>query len=265
MLFFSCKKHHLPDPVNPGAPDVPVKHVLLKDINVPNVPSPHYHFEYNADSMVIRAEFESQYTMYDVLYSGGRIRELRNNIFVNHDTLRYSYDNAGKVKTIKFIDQNDVAYRHAFFTYNGSLIKEIKWDRKQSDGSFFTDRILSFVFYADGNVKTITEHQPPTPGIDDYVSVRTFEQYDDKINVDDFSLIHNGIHDHLFLLQGFRIQKNNPAKETLSVNGIDYAAMNYTYTYNGDNTPSNKAGSFRYLSGQYAGQTFQTNTYYTYY
>jgi hypothetical protein len=265
MLLISCKKYHLPAHIDPGIPAIPMKHVLLKDIMVPGVPSPHYHFEYNADSLVTRAEFESQYTMYDVLYSGGRISEMRNNIIINHDTLRYSYDNVGKVTLIKFIDKNDVIYRHAFFTYNGSLIKEIKCDRKQSDGNFFTDRILTFSFYTDGNVKTITDHQPPSPGIDDYVSVKTFENYDDKINVDDFSLIHNGIHDHLFLLQGFRVQRNNPGKETLSVNGVDFATMNYTYTYNSDHTPSNKGGSLQYLSGQYKGQIFQTNTYFTYY
>jgi hypothetical protein len=262
-LFLSCKKHSVPAPVEP--PAVPTKHILLKDINIPNIPSPHYHFEYNTDSLVTRAEFESEYTRYDVLYSGSRISEMRNNIFVNHDTLRYSYDNAGKVTLIQFIDDANVVYRHAFFTYSGNLIKEIKWDRKLSDGSFFTDRTLNFSFYADGNVKTITEHRPPVPGVEDYASVRTFEQYDDKINVDDFSLVHDGIHDHLFLLQGFRVQKNNPRKEKLSVNGIDFYINDYTYTYNSDNTPSNKAGSFLYLSGQYAGQRFQTNTFYTYY
>jgi hypothetical protein len=203
--------------------------------------------------------------MYDVLYSGGRISEMRDNIFVNHDTLRYSYDPTGKVTVIKFIDDANVVYRHALFTYAGNLLKEIKWDRKRSDGSFFADRILSFSFYADGNVKTITEHRPPVPGVEDYTSVRTFEQYDDKINVDDFSLIHDGIHDHLFLPQGFRVQKNNPKKEMLSVNGADLYTIDYTYTYNRDNTPSNKAGNLLYLSGQYTGQRFQTHTFYTYY
>jgi len=265
-LLLSCK-HHISDlvdsPVDP--PHVPTRHILLKDIIVPNIPSPHYHFEYNTDSLVTHVDFESEYTRYDVLYSNGRISEMRNNIFINHDTLRYSYDNAGKLTLIKFINDANIVYRHAFFTYNGNLIKEVKWDRKQADGSFFTDRILSFSFYADGNVKTITDHQPAVPGVDDYISVKTFEHYDDKVNVDDFSLVHLGIHDHLFLLQGFRLQKNNPRKEMLSVNGTDFYTIDYTYTYNNDNTPSNKAGSLLYLNGQYAGQRFQTNTFYTYY
>ena len=263
VLLLSCKKEHQPRPAN--IPVTPTKHILLKDITIPNLPSPYYHFEYNTDSLVTKADFASGYTIYDVLYNGSKISEMRNNIIVNHDTLRYSYDNTGKVTMIKFINTANVIYRLVFFTYNGNLIKEIEWDRKLSDGNYFIDRTLNFSFYADGNVKTITEHRPPVPGVDDYLSVQTFDQYDDKINVDDFSLVHDGIHDHLFLFQGFRLQKNNPRKETLSVNGTDLYTIDYTYTYNSDNTPSDKAGDFLYLSGQYAGQRFQTNSFYTYY
>lgn len=261
--LLSCKKEHRPTQVEP--PAIPAKHILLKDITIPSLPSPYYYFEYNSDSLVTKIDFASGYTIYDVVYNGNKISEMRNNIIVNHDTLRYSYDNAGKVTLIKFINTANVVYRHAFFAYNGNLIKEIEWDRKQSDGSFFIDRTLSFSFYADGNVKTITDHRPAIAGTDDYTSVKTFEQYDDKINVDDFSLVHDGIHDHLFMLQGFRLQKNNPRKEMLSVNGTDLYTIDYTYTYNNDNTPANKAGNFLYLSGQYAGQRFQTNSFYRYY
>jgi hypothetical protein len=262
-LLLSCKKEHRADLIEP--PTVSAKHILLKDISIPHLPAPYYHFEYNTDSLIRKADFASGYTIYDVLYSGSKISEMRNNIIVNHDTLRYVYDDTGKPTLIKFINATNVVYRHAFFTYDGNLIKEIEWDHKQLDGSFFIDRTLSFSFYPDGNVKTITEHRPPTVGVANYISVKTFEQYDDKINVDDFSLVHDGIHDHLFLLQGFRLQKNNPGKEMLSVNDTNLYTIDYTYTYNNDNTPSNKAGDFLYLSGQYEGQRFHTNSFYTYY
>jgi hypothetical protein len=262
VLLLSCKKEHNPVPVKPP---VAAKHVLLKDITIPRLPSPYYHFEYNTDSLVTRADFASGFTMYDVVYSGNRIGEMRNNILVNHDTLRYVYDNAGKLVMLKFINDANVMYRHVFFAYNGDQIKEIVWDHKEGNVGFLIDRTLSFTFYPDGNVKTITDHRPPATGIPDYTSVKTFEQYDDKNNVDDFSLIHDGIHDHLFLLQGFRLQKNNPKKEMLSVNGTDLYSVDYTYTYNNDKTPSNKAGDFLYLSGAQSGQRFQTNSFYSYY
>jgi len=263
VLLLSCKKEHRPKPMQP--PVVPVKHILLKDITVPNLPSPYYHFEYNADSLVTKADFASGFSIYDVLYSGSRISEMRNNILVNHDTLRYKYDDAGKLVMIGFINASNVMYRHVFFAYNGNQVKEIQWDIKEGNVGFLIDRTLSFTFYADGNVKTITEYRPSIAGAPESLSIKTFEQYDDKINVDDFSLVHDGFHDHLLLLQGFRLQKNNPGKETLSVNGTNLYTVDYTYTYNGDNTPSHKAGDFVYLSGTNAGQRFQTNSFYSYY
>jgi len=263
VLFLSCKKERRPIPVDP--PELKAKHILLKDITIPNLPSPYYHFEYGADSLVTKASFASDYTMYDVLYSGGRISEMRNNIIVNHDTLRYSYDNTGKVTMIKFINTANVNYRLVFFTYANNLIREIEWEQQVPNVGYIIDRTLNFTFFPDGNVQTITEHRPPVNGTPDYISVKTFDQYDDKINVDDFSLIHDGIHDHLWIPQGFRLQKNNPRKEKLSVNGTDLYTIDYTYTYKNDNTPTNKAGDFLYIGGQYAGQRFQTNSFYSYY
>ena len=266
MGLFSCKKKH-GNPTQPptAPPNVPSKHILLKDITIPRLPSPYYHFEYNTDSLVTKVDFASGFTVYDIFYSGIKISEMRNNILVNHDTLRYVYDNTGKVSMIKFINDANVIYRHATFSYNGDQIKKIEWDRKEANTGFLIDRTLTFTFYPDGNVKTITEHRPSLNGVPEYSSITTFEQYDDKINVDDFSLIHLAYYDHLFLLQGFRLQKSNPKKEMLSVNGVDLYTNDYTYTYNNDNTPSTKTGDFLYIGGPYAGQRFQTNSIYTYY
>lgn len=262
VLLLSCKKENNPNPVPPT--EVISKRILLKDITIPNLPSPYYHFEYNADSTVTRANFASGLTSYNVLYNGTKISEMRNNIFSNQDTLRYVYD-AGKLVLIKFINGANVLYRHVFFTYDGDKIKEIEFDHKEGNTGFLIDRVLNFTFYNDGNVKTITDRRPATASTPESISIKTFEQYDNKVNVDDFSLIHEAFHDHLFLPQGFRLQKNNPKKEKLSSNGVDFYTIDYTYTYNADNTPSNKAGNFLYLSGQYAGQRFQTNSFYSYY
>jgi hypothetical protein len=93
-----------------------------------------------------------------------------------------------------------------------------------------------------------------------------FENYDNKINVDDFSLIHDGIHDHLFLLQGFRLQRNNPGKVTFTGGpGLVSYKVDYTYIYNSDNTPSQQNGDLVFTAGSQTGQKFKTNTFYTYY
>lgn len=263
VLLFSCKKESTPDPAEP--PAAPVKHVLLKDITIPHLPSPYYHFEYNTDSLPVKVDFGSGYTMYNVFYNGNAIAEMRNNIFVNHDTLRYVYDNAGRVLQINFINQSNVMYRHVIFTYNGGQVAAINWDRKTGNAGFVIDRHMTFTFYPDGNVKTITDYRPSINGIPAHTYIGTFEQYDDNINVDDFSLIHDGIHDHLFLLQGFRLQKNNPMKETFSVDGTDYYTVDYSYTYNNDHTPSNRTGDLVFTSGPDKGKHFETHSIYSYY
>lgn len=265
LVVFSCQKEHQqpqPQPVQP--PIAVTKHILLKDITIPHLPSPYYHFEYNADSLVIKANFDSGLTNYDFVYSGNNIREMRNNIIVNHDTLRYFNDNTGKVNAINFINENNITYRRVNFTYTGEQINLIRWDRL-SGTRFSVDREVVFSFYADGNVKTITDRRLAQAGQPERTFVTSFEQYDGKINVDDFSLIHDGIHDHLFLLQGFRLQRSNPKKETFTIDGAPYYTVNYSYVYNADNTPVTKTGDLLFTGGTDAGKKFQTNEMFTYY
>jgi len=70
----------------------------------------------------------------------------------------------------------------------------------------------------------------------------------------------------LFLLQGFRLQRNNPGKETFTqAAGQTAYTVSYTYTYNSDNSPSFKAGDLLFTDGATAGQRFQTHTAYSYY
>jgi hypothetical protein len=260
MILVSCRKGH---DMYPPPPD-PVKKILLKDIIMPHLPSPYYHFDYNTDSTVAKVSFASGYTMYDVLYNRNRISEMRNNIIVNHDTLRYLYDNMSRVAIIKFINDTGLVYRHVFFSYDGYQVKEIEWDHKVGDVGFIIDRTLTFTYFTDGNVKEIKEHRPAIEGQTEINFVTHFDQYDDKINVDDFMLLHDGIHDHLFLPSGFRIQKNNPRKEIRTGDGVNYS-VDYTYTYNNDSAPLTKTGELVFTSGSQAGQEFQVNTSYTYY
>ena len=263
VILFSCRKEHAPimslPPIVP--PNPPAKHVLLKDISIPHLPSPFYHFEYSADSLVSKVDFSSGFTIYDVIYRNNKIGEMRNNIFVNHDTLRYFYEDDDKLSVIHFIDDQNVIYRKALFLYQNDHIKEILW-RKNGD----VDRILTF-FYVGNNVTSITElrRAPPNDIVTYHSSVKTFSQYDQGINVDDFMLLHDGIHDHLFLSPDFRLQKNNPGKESFSVDGVELYTVNYTYIYNSDHTPSTKTGDFLYKSGPDVGKRFNTEAFYSYY
>lgn len=263
IIQTSCKKNHVvptPLPENPSA-----RKILLRDIVMPHLPSPYYHFEYNEDSLPVKANFASGYTIYNILYANDRISEMQNSIIVNHDTLRYEYDNAGKLVLINFISESNVNYRRAKFTYIGDQVSMIEWDFRQGGSDFAVDRTLTFDFYTDGNVKTIVEHRFPHSGLPEQNNLTVFEGYDDKINVDDFSLVHDGIHDHLFLFSGFRLQKSNPAKETFTTNGVKLYSVDYNYNYNADQTPITKKGSLLYYSGADSGKRFDIRTDYTYY
>jgi hypothetical protein len=260
LSLLSCKKE--PDPIS--VPPVQIKKVLLKDITIPNLPSPYYHFEYRSDSIATKASFASDLNMYDIVYDGTRISEMRSNTFANKDTLRYLYDNTGKLSLIRFIDKDGIIYRRVFLTYNGSQLTEIEWEHKENNTGFLIDRNLKFSYYPDGNVKQVSEHRPATSSQAELNYATLYEQYDDKPNVDDFMLLHDGFHDHLFLLSGIRLQKNNAKKESRTGNSVNYTA-DYTYTYKADGTPLTKSGTVLFSTGQQAGQTFHTSASYSYY
>ena len=260
--MLSCRKEH-PEPK--PVPE-PVKKVLLKDITIPSLPSPYYHFAYNADSTVAKASFADSFTNYEVSYANNRIAEMRNTTLGNHDTLRYVYDQTGKPTTINIFNRSNGMNRHVFFYYNVNQVKEIDWDKQDGKNGFVITRTLKFDYYPDGNVKTQSEHRPDLDGSPGANTTTLFEQYDDKINVDDFSLIHAGFSDHLILLQGFRIRKNNAGKETFTQDGdLNNNITTNTYTYNSDGTPSAKKQHLLFTAGPLVGRTFETSTGYTYY
>src|SRR5258705_5676948 len=156
MILFSCKKDQGTSTDPPIVlPNPPAKHVLLKDVIIPSLPSPYYHFEYNTDSLASKVDFASGFSIYDVIYTGNKIGEMRNNIIVNHDTLRYSYDSAGKLTLIKFINESNIVYRLVFFTYNGDLIENIEWNIKEGNVGYYIDRTARFTFYHDSNLMTM--------------------------------------------------------------------------------------------------------------
>lgn len=262
MAIASCKKHTTQPPVTP--PPITYKKILLKDIEIPNLPSPYYHFEYGADSQVVKASFNNYMTMYDVIYNGKDISEMRINNLVNQDTLRYIYDNTGKVGLIIYINRTGVTYKHVFITYNGQQIIKMEWDRMVGNVGFIIYRTLTFNYFSDGNVKEIIEHWPAIDTQPEITYSTQYDQYDDKINVDNFTLWHEGITDYLFLLPNIRIQINNPRKVIHTGDGDNYTA-DYSYTYNKDSMPITRTGEVIFTKGPDAGKTSEISTSYTYY
>jgi len=249
--------------VPPPPPPPPPSSVLLKDIEIPNLPSPYYHFEYDATGRVSAAAFASGLLAYDVQYANGRIVEMTNTAVLLGTTLRYAYDPAGRVSGVRYVDANGVTFAVVVFSYDGEKLTEVERDRRV-EGGLVIDKTMSFSYYPDGNLMEITEHRPAIDGQAEATTVDRFEQYDDKINVDDFSLIHDDFFDQLVLLPGVRLQRGNPARQIHTGDGVNFS-VDYRYTYDERNRPLVKLGELTFLNGSQAGQRFQTQSVFTYY
>ena len=265
LVILSCKKEKgvYGEPVDPpGTTNIPK--VLLKDIVIPNLPSPYYHFEYNADSTVSVASFAADFKRYEVDYTGGRISEMKNNIAGLDERLQYLYDNAGRVIGVNYFDLAGTVSTKVSLSYDGQ--KLIKLERRRILGAgFVLNKVMTLSYYADGNLKEIIDHRPAVDSVqEESTTSDRFEQYDNKINVDGFGLIHNEFFDHLVLLPGVQLQKNNAAKEIVTGAGDNYE-VNYNYSYNDKNQPLTKAGEGTFTTGTNTGQHFQTNSFYSYY
>lgn len=259
-LFIACRKREIMPPQPPPTPAV-----LVSDIVLERWPSPYYHFEYDSSKKVSLISFASDYNRYDVVYSGDRISEMRNNATENRDRLQYSYNGEGKVDLIKYIDSTGIVYKTVDLFYDGSRLVKLEHARRTAAG-FVSEKTITMSYYADGNLMDITYQFVPLEGLPGGSSTNHFEQYDNKINVDAFSLMKDeGFnHQHLFLLPGVQLQKNNPGKETRTGDGVNYT-VDYTYTYNDKNTPLTRKGILLILNTALAGQRSESNSAFSYY
>ena len=260
IAIFGCKKGKDITPAPAIAPPV----ILLKDIEEQNLPSPYYHFEYNADSSVSLVSFAAEFKKYQVSYASGKINELRDSIGGLAEKIQYFYDIDGKVSMVYYVDLSGNLYVKVYFTYQGNQLTKLERQRKLGS-DFVVNKTLSFSYYPDGNVKLITDNRPAITGVQvESTTTDLFEQYDTGRNVDGFTLIHNDFFDHLILLPAVVFQKNNPLKESVTSDTFTYSTTN-VYTYNDRKLPSRKDANVIFTSGANAGQSFQSATDYSYY
>lgn len=266
-IMFSCKKEKQsidqPSSPPPSPMPLPSPTLRIKDVVIAHLPSPFYHFEYNAAGKVSFVSYASDFSRYDVSYNGDKISEMRNNILVNKDRLQYFYDNAGRINTVTYADSTGQVYTRINLTYDGS--KLIKMQRERKIGTdFLVNKIITMFYYADGNLLNLTVHYPAIAGQNESTYTDWYEQYDNKINAEGFSLLHDEFFDHFVFLPGVQLQKNNPGNITRTGDGNNYK-VDYTYTYNDRSAPLTKSGDFVYTSGPATGQRFQLSSTYSYY
>lgn len=252
-------------PTGPTPPDPTPSPVLLRDMVVSSLPSPFYHFEYDAANRIKFASYASDLTRYDVTYDdAGRLSKMQNNILVNHDRLEYFYDDAGRVGEVRYIGSDGAVFTVVFLSYDGAKLTRLERDRRVAAG-FILDKTMSFSYYPDGNLRDVTEHRPPIEGAQTEATVVDhFEQYDQGINVDGFSLVHDDFFDHLVLLPGVQLQKGNPARQTRTGDGINFN-ITYSYDYDGKNRPRVKHGVITLTNGADAGKVVPISSTFSYY
>ena len=238
--------------------------VLLKDVVIPNLPSPYYHFAYDATGRMTNASFASDLWMYTLRYTSERLSEMQNDILVNHDRLVYHYDNAGNVNEVDYVSSSGDVFTQVRLTYDGAKLIGLERQRRNASG-FVVDKTMTMAYGADGNLSDVTEHRPAIANFQPEATYNDhFENYDTGLNVDGFGLLHQDFFDHLILLPRVQLQRSNPRRVTHSGDGDNYV-IDYTYQYDGQNRPLSKAGALTFTSGTMAGQQFSVGATYSYY
>ena len=264
-MIVACSGYDSPTYPGTTTPPPP-KQVLLKDIVVDRLPSPYYHFDYDAAGRISHASFASGTDDFSVSYNGERIRELTNNGGIGQrDRVVYAYDAAGRVGGVRYVDLNGVTFTVVIYTYEGDKLTGVERSQLVS-GALIIDKTMTLTYYADGNLETLSEHRPAIAGVqDDATNVTRFEEYDTGINVDGFGLIHDDFFDHLVLLPGVVLQKSNPKRETRTGDGLTYT-LEYTYAYDTDGKhPLTKRGDLVITGGGTVGMHVPTSSVFTYY
>ena len=165
-VVLSCKKEKSttmpivtpPIVTPPGNPPL-IPAVMLKEIVIPNLPSPYYHFEYDLSGTVKLASFASDFKRYDINYENGKIGSLVNNIAPGvQEVVKYAYDNLGRVMFVIYTDVTGVNNVQVSFTYDGN--KLVRLERQRLSGQqFFVNKVMTFSYYDDGNLKELVDHR----------------------------------------------------------------------------------------------------------
>ena len=258
-ITIACHK----DPVTqPQSPDVTTE-LKVKDITEKNLPSPYYHFEYDDSGNITIAGFQSNLRRYDVNYNGNEIESMENTDPAHKIRLEYEYMN-GDPFVVRVKDENGVTIRHCILSFSPShQLQQMDWDIAEGTVGFLQEQTLTFSYYPDGNVMQITTHNYAVGAQTGSTYTDTFENYDDHLNPDGFSLLHT-INHELILMPGLKFQINNPRRVFRTGNGVNYE-IDYTYTFDPKGRPVVKTGDLKFNSGPDTGKHFETQSTFSYY
>lgn len=246
------------DPVVPPLADT--ARVLLKDIVRSSLPSPYYHFVYDTARYASEISFASGLVTYKLTYENRRLVKMLNTI--NGNQMVYTYSN-GKVSLITERNVNGTLrwqYRFEYNTLNQLTVMEWIEYSNGVTGSPFKKMTMSY--RPDGNLDKTERYFRGTNGQLEWTNTTEYKDYDNTINVDDFSIPKDFFESLLYLPQ-VKLQKNNHHTEISTGVQSDYK-VTYTYqTVNG--LPVTQNGVFVWTRGTNVGQTINISSQYTYY
>jgi hypothetical protein len=238
----------------------PPTRILLKDIEAERLPSPYYHFTYDASGRVTSAAFASGLRTYRVDYDGDRITDMATMFLANNDSLQYGYDDAGRVTLIKYLRGGQIR-AVVFFEFSGTRLTRVERDVRITAG-YIIDKTVTLSYDAAGNLRQMVDHRPAIDGLQGAsTTTDTFEDYDDGINVDDFALLHDDFFDELFLLPDVKLQHGNPRLVTRTGDGANYVTQ-YTYTYDVLGRPVSRTAAVSAPAIGYSGTFLTAFSYY---
>ena len=149
-------------PTTPPPPPPSIADVRLSEMTIPNLPSPHYRFEYDSSGRVTRAAFSSDVRTYDIHYEGNRIAGMTSTR-LPVERLAYFHDVAGNATLVTYSDNAGVVYVRVHLEYAGTRLVRLERQRL-IEGTFQLEKRLSFVYDATGNVAELTDQRLPVGG-----------------------------------------------------------------------------------------------------
>lgn len=261
-VLFSC---HKGKDISPGVPTNSASFVALKlkDIQIAGLPSPYYHFEYREDKYISAFNFSGG-LLYNMIYTGDNLTSMKCEDGTSPGSINYSYHD-NKLGSITVADAG-IIYRRAFLRYYPSgQLQKMEWELKLDNGSFAEEQSYTFTYYPDGNVREVLQQYFAAGQLPEATFTDRYENYDNRRNVDGFTLMEPGRLRIPILIPGISLQINNAGRIVRTGGAAVTYEVNYTYTYDNAGKPLTKTGDFVNTSGPDAGQHYELRTTYSYY
>ena len=232
-VSIGCKKYE--DPLPPEQPPVQlpvddVRTVLLKDVNAQSLPGPYYHFVYDNFHYVKQISFASGFAVYDVEYENNRVKMMTNR--VNDNIYLYHYSNNRVSEINEFsgaIINKTFSYRLSYNSLN--QLSQVNWVFFSNNGRQDTVKKEVLTYLPTGNLAAMDHYYSTEPGQPlEWASRDEFSDYDNKLNVDDFSVLKKEFFSPYLFLPQVRLQKNNPGRQHIISAGNEFD-IRYSYQY----------------------------------